>query len=110
VNVVPFPYVDIIRAVPEIEITWALKELGMPAFAGWQDFDVHARVAWTRRRETFKDTFRQVTGTSAEQVINCLSDAGRHGPASPELRELLAAMLAFTPGGKRRPGITAAGQ
>ena len=106
VNVLPFPHVDIVRAVPESEIAWALEQLNMPPFAGWKDLDAHANAAWTRRRQPFKDTFRQVTGTSVEQVINCLARAGRQGPRSAELHELLTAMLAFDPAGKRRPGIT----
>jgi hypothetical protein len=48
VNLLPFQHVDIIRAVPNEEISWALRQLGNPSFPGWPHIDVRADEEFRR--------------------------------------------------------------
>jgi hypothetical protein len=108
VNVLPFPHIDIIRAVPEDEINWALRQAGKRPFTGWNDFHTRADAEFRNNGQKFKETFKQVTGAEVGQVIRRLIAADRRGPRSPELHGILAAMIAYTPGGNTGPGITMA--
>jgi len=105
VNLLPFSRVDIIRAVPEPEIAWALQELGKPPFIGWPALDARAEKEWRENRRKYKDTFRDATGSTVESVIKRLITGDRHGPRSPELHGILARMLDGDPGGPAT-GIT----
>jgi hypothetical protein len=108
VNVLAFPHIDIIRAVPEQEINWALRQLGRPPFSGWKPLDEHARAERKRSGQKFKETFRQDTGADVGQVLNRLIGGDRHGPRSPELHGLLSQLLAYDPDKNPSPGITSA--
>jgi hypothetical protein len=99
VNLLPFSRVDIIRAVPEPEIAWALQELGKPAFIGWHALDTYAEAEWREHSRKYKDAFRVVTGATVDSVMRCLIDANRHGPRSPELHGILTRMLDYDPSG-----------
>jgi hypothetical protein len=91
-TLLPFQHVDIIRAVPEAEITWALQQLSREPFIGWKRFDEHAEAEFTERRTKFKDTFRASTRASVEDVIRRLVTGNRTGN-SPYLHGVLAHML-----------------
>jgi hypothetical protein len=105
-HVLPFEYVDIVRAVPEKEIAWAIEQLGGRApFAGWADLDAKSDRAWKERRRRFKDTFEDVTGVPVTKVINRLRDGNRRGQ-SEILHGLLSAMLEYKPDTKPRSGLS----
>ncbi len=106
VNVLAFRHIDIIRAVPEQEISWALQQLRKPPFTGWDGLDERARAERRKSGQTFKKTFEQVTGAQVGDVIRCLIRGKRHGPRSPELYGLLSQLLAYDPDADPRPGIT----
>ena len=99
VNYLPFPPVDIIRAVPEPEIAWALQELGKPAFIGWDALDTYTEAEFRDHGRRYKDAFRAATGAAVDSVMGCLIAHDRHGPPSPELHRILSRMLDYDPSG-----------
>jgi hypothetical protein len=103
----PFQHIDIVRAIPEAEITWALQQLGRAGFTGWKDLDTRADAAFRKNKQKFKDTFWHVTGASVDEVVKCLRKADRRD-RSPVLHGTLASMLNPGPGPDPRPGITLA--
>ena len=89
----PFADLDIVCAVPDAEIDWALRQRGAGSpFCGWRDMKGRATMAWDRDRVKFKDSFIAVTGVSVDTVLRTLREGGRTGE-SPQIKGLLAALL-----------------
>ena len=101
----PFAKLDIVRAIPESEITWAVAQVGGAPFPGWAELDRAAESRWRADQTKFKDAFAAETGVSVERVIATLLAAKREKMRSPELHGLLAAML-DAPAEPPGPGLT----
>ena len=88
----PFSKPDIVCALPEDEVRWALKQLDGKHFDGWAPLLAEADDRFKQTRATFKETFEESVGRSVEQVIGAIIKGDRRG-RSAVLHAALATLI-----------------
>jgi hypothetical protein len=87
----PFPKVDIVCAVPDDDMEWAVEQLG-GLFAGWPDVEARADADYQSSGIRFKESFKQQCGVTVTTVLKKLVEGDRRGD-SAVLRNPLSNLL-----------------